>query len=121
MRLRAVEKEVVVEADGLGGGLEEGLVGRGGKARAGREGEAGPVGQQPDRFAKGDLLHAHHKGEDITPLGAGPETPPRLPLGEDEERGGALRVERAEGLIVLARPLQGDIAGYHLNNVQPLP
>ena len=60
------------------------------------------LGQPLQGFAEVQVLYTHQKAEDVSPGGAGAEAPPALALGEDEEGGGFLRVEWAEGLVASA-------------------
>ena len=83
-----------------------------------RQGNPHPRRQAVQRLAKIHPLGLHHKAESVAPLGASPETPPRLAVGEHIERGRAFLVERAVGLERTARPLQGHIAANQINNVQ---
>ena len=85
----------------------------------GSEGDAGLLGQQPDRTGEIQALPPHDESEQVPPGGARAKAPPTLSLWVDYERGGLLRVERTGCLEVPARLLEADVARHDLDDVQP--
>ena len=82
-----------------------------------RDADAG--GQNLKRIPEFNPFLLHYEGEGVAALGAGSEAAPRLPVRENEEGRGAFLMKRTVGLQGTAGPLQVDVAGYDLDDVQP--
>ncbi len=78
-------------------------------------------GQLLQRFSELDVLHEHVEREDVAALPA-PEAVEVLGVGEDDERGRLLVVERAQALEIRTGLFQGrHISLDQIDNVDPVP
>src|SRR5262249_5488077 len=79
--------------------------------------DAGPLGERPDGLRKREAIHAHQEAQRIAARAAA-EAVEDAALGIHGERRRPLRVERAEALPVVARPLQAHELADQVHDVR---
>ncbi len=84
------------------------------------QGDAGPVGQEPDGVDKIEVVHGPHKGDGVAGLLAAEAVVEAL-LGVHAERGRLLRVERTQPDPAPANLLQGGVLADQLHDVRGRP
>ena len=68
-------------------------------------------------LAEVDVVALHLPAEDVATLGTGAETVPGLAIWVDDERGRLLGVKRAGRLVRRPAPLEGDLGGDQIDDV----